>query len=72
KGIKAYSQHLAENFEEEMRVFVITAKKTPNIDPKLLRLFEKTIEETAKKIKATGNILPNFLGEPEKENNILF
>ncbi len=72
QAIKAYSSHLAKNFEEEMRLFLVSGQKSQNVDPKVLCLFEKTIDETAKKIRATGDIIPEVLGEPKKENNILF
>ena len=50
------TQHVLNNFLNQMELFRIVAEETPDFDPKALELYEKLITDTTEQIKALGEV----------------
>ena len=50
------TQHVLNNFLNQMELFRMTAEETPDFDPQTLELYDKVIAEATEQIKALGEV----------------
>ena len=56
KAMMSSAHHILDNLLNDMQSFKVIAENTPEFDPEVLSLYEKTIEDTSVQIDALGNI----------------
>lgn len=64
KAMVSSTHHILNNFLNQVQLLKITAEDTPNFDPKAIELYEETVKEATKQIKALSSI------QDINENNI--
>ena len=50
------TQHVLNNFLNQMQLFKLTAEDTPKFNPEVLALYDEIIDEASMQISALGNI----------------
>ena len=50
------TQHILNNFLNQMQLFKLTAEDTPKFDPEVLALYDEIIDEAKMQISALGNV----------------
>jgi len=50
------TQHILNNFLNQMQLFKLTAEDTPNFDSEVLGLYDEIIDEAKMQITALGNV----------------
>ena len=63
------SQHVLNNFLNQMMLFKLTADDTPNFDPKILLMFDEILHDAEERIEALSNIA--ILEENEIRNSVV-
>lgn len=56
KAMLASTNHVLNNFLNQMLLFKLTADDTPGFDPEILSLYETIIKETSDQIKEPGSV----------------
>lgn len=56
KAMLFSTEHILNNFLNEMQVFKMTAEDTENFDPEILNLYDDVIHESSTQIDALANI----------------
>ena len=56
KAMLSSTQHILNNFLNQMQLFKLTAQKTPDFDPRILSMYDEIIEGASAQIQALGNI----------------
>lgn len=56
KAMMFSTQHILNNFLNEMQVFKMTAEETSDFDPEILGLYDEVIKESSTQIDALGSI----------------
>lgn len=50
------TQHILNNFLNQMQLFKLTAEETPGFNPEVLALYDEIIDEASMQINALGNV----------------
>lgn len=50
------TQHILNNFLNQMQLFKLTAEDTPKFNPEVLALYDEIIDEASMQITALGNV----------------
>lgn len=56
KAMLSSTRHILNNFLNQMLLFKLTADKSPDFDPNVLKLYDQIIENAMEEIKALGEI----------------
>lgn len=56
EAMMSSTHHILNNFINQMQLFKITAKKTPDFNPRVLALYDQIIKDASAQVKSLGSI----------------